>query len=170
MCQAFATACHCQAFQLSPAQARRAQALVWAWPKLCQRLFLTGFRGRVFGPETPPFGSFLAHLGLPCRCAWLFWRVGLLGAQLSPAQPTSARTTQRSPAQPSPAQPSPAQPSPQPSPAQPRPQPLVWALSRLCQRLFLTGFRGPVFGPETAPFLVRFWPVWGRRAAVFGGS
>ena len=53
-------------------------------------------------------------------------------------------------------------------PAQPSPaQALVWALPKFCQRLFLTGFRRPIFGPETAPFLVYFWPVWGRRAAAF---
>ena len=46
-------------------------------------------------------------------------------------------------------------------------QALVGALPKLCQRLFLTGFRCGVFGPETASFLARFWPVWGRRAAAF---
>ena len=51
----------------------------------------------------------------------------------------------------------------QPSPA----QALVWALPKLCQRLFLTGFRCCVLGRRNAPFLVRFWPVWGRRAAAF---
>ena len=62
------------------------------------------------------------------------------------------------------AQPSPAQPSPAAQATQPRP---AQALPKLCQRLFLTGFRGPVLGRRNAPFLVRFWPVWGRHAAAF---
>ena len=69
---------------------------------------------------------------------------------------------------PSPAQPSPSQLSPaQPSPAQLTAQALVWAMPKLCQMLFLTGFRGAILGRRNAPFLLRFWPVWGRRAAAF---
>ena len=50
---------------------------------------------------------------------------------------------------------------------------MVWALPKLCQRLFLTGlpfltgFRGAILGRRNAPFLVHFWLVWGRRAAAF---
>ena len=72
--------------------------------------------------------------------------------QSSPAFP--AHSSERSPPHQQPAQPSPA-------------QALVWALPKLCQRLFLTGFRCCVLGRRNAPFLVRFWPVWGRRAAAF---
>ena len=73
------------------------------------------------------FGAFLGILRAPCRCVSLFWRGPLW-------------------------------------------EPFSWALScflalrpssvavpKLCQRLFLTGFRRPVFGPRPASFLVRFW-------------
>ena len=76
-----------------------------------------------------------------------------LGLRLPRAQP-KAQPSQL--AQPSLAQVSSAQPRPA-RPVQPGPLP----------KAFLTGFRGPIFGRETAPFLVRFWPVWGRRAAAF---
>ena len=59
----------------------------------------------------------------------------------------------------SPAQRSPAQPS-QLSVARPS-RSLGAALPKLCQSLFLTGFRCGVFGRRNA---VRFWLVWGRRA------
>ena len=63
---------------------------------------------------------------------------------------------------------SPAQPSPnQLSPARPGPS-LGVGLAKALPKPFFTGFRRPVFGPQTAPFLVRFWPVWGHRAAAFG--
>ena len=70
----------------------------------------------------------------------------------------------------SPAQPSRAHPNPSSS-VQPSPQPKPWCGP--CQSFakglfFCAGFRGAVCGPQTAPFLVRFWPVWGRRAAAFG--
>ena len=74
--------------------------------------------------------------------------------QVSPAQ---AQLTNRKP---SPARP---QATAEPSPA----QAVVWALPKLCQRLFLTGFRGAILGRRSAQFLLRFWPVWGRRAAAF---
>ena len=80
------------------------------------------------------FGAFLGILRAPCRCVSLFWRGPLW-------------------------------------------EPFSWALScflalrpssvavpKLCQRLFLTGFRRPVFGPRPAPFLVRFWSFCARRA------
>ena len=69
--------------------------------------------------------------------------------RLAPAQasPTQARSAQPS--------------SPQPGPS------LGAGLAERFAKAFLTGFRGPFFGRETAPFLVRFWPVWGRRAAAF---
>ena len=67
-----------------------------------------------------------------------------------------------------PGQASPAQArSAQPSPPQPGPS-LGAGLAERFAKAFLTGFRGPIFGRETAPFLVCFWPVWGRRAAAFG--
>ena len=44
----------------------------------------------------------------------------------------------------------------------------MWALPKHCQRPLLTGFRCGVFGPQAASVLVRFWLVWGRRAAAFG--
>ena len=86
------------------------------------------------------FGPFLARLGPPCRCVWLFWRVhvwcvlgapkcrlaepstpGYATAQPSPAPaPAQPSPSQPSPAQPTLAHPSPAQPA-QPAPAQPSP-------------------------------------------------
>ena len=77
--------------------------------------------------------------------------------------------------QPSPAQPSPAQPAQHPgqlSPAPRQPQHSPRALPKPCQRFsyrkkFLTGFRRIVLGRRNASFWVRFWPVWGRRAAAF---
>ena len=41
------------------------------------------------------------------------------------------------------------------------------AVRKLCQRLFLTGFRRPVFGPQPASFLLRFSAFCARRAAAF---
>ena len=94
---------------------------------------------------------------------------------------------------PSPAQPSTAQPSPQPSPAHSPAQALVWALPKLCQRLFpilpnafsywIQTYRFPA-QPSTAQlvhpslgvglakalpkaFSYRIWPVSGRPAAAF---
>ena len=80
--------------------------------------------------------------------------------QVSPAQ---AQLTNRKPSPARPAQVRPGQATAEPSPA----QAVVWALPKLCQRLFLTGFRGAILGRRSAPFLLRFWPVWGRRAAAF---
>ena len=113
-----------------------AQAVVWALPKLCQRLFLTGFRGAILGRRSAPF---LVGLG-----GGAFRRLGSAASFLVPAQPRPVSLAQPSPA-----------------------QALVWALPKLCQRLFLTGFRGAILGRRSAPFLLRFWPVWGRRAAAF---
>ena len=78
-----------------------------------------------------------------------------------------------------------SQATPKPSPAQPTPghvglaprlplprctaQALVGALPKLWQRLFLTGFRCGVFGPETASFLARFWPVCAAAFPRFEG-
>ena len=44
---------------------------------------------------------------------------------------------------------------------------LFVAVPKLCQRLFLTGFRHGVCGPQTASFLARFWAFCARRAAAF---
>ena len=117
-------------------------------------------------PERSVFGPFLAGLGPPCRCVSPFWNVGFgtsfccaVLCSYGPAQPT----TQARSAQPSLAQASSTQWEGQASPA----QPLAWALPKLCQRLFLTGFRRPILGRRNAPFFVRFWPVWGRCAAAF---
>ena len=50
------------------------------------------------------------------------------------------------------------------SSAQLRPaQAVVWALPKL---MAFSGFRCGVFGPQAASVLVRFWLVWGRRAAA----
>ena len=63
------------------------------------------------------FGPFLARLGPPCRCVWLFWRVHVwcvLGApKCRPAEPSTPGYAT--------AQPSSSSPSPAPSPAQPAP-------------------------------------------------
>ena len=121
----------------------------------------------------------------------------------SPHQPAQCRPGQpkpcRSSADPSPAQPSPAQASPprlgqasrnsvqgtsanlspacQPSPAQSPAQALVWALPKLCQRLFrilpnafsywIQTYRFPA-QPSTAQLVhpSRIWPVSGRPAGV----
>ena len=71
--------------------------------------------------------------------------------QVSPAQ---AQLTNRKPSPARPAQVRPGQATAEPSPA----QAVVWALPKLCQRLFLTGFRGAILGRRSAPFLLRFWP------------
>ena len=122
------------------------------------------------------FGLFGA--AIPLRFAVLKGRLWGLVFGASSAQP---RPAQASPGQPKPwcgpcqssakafsyriQMPSPN--SAQPCPAQPRPAALVWALPKHCQRLLLTGFRCGVFGPHTPSVLVRFWLVWGRRAAAF---
>ena len=41
------------------------------------------------------------------------------------------------------------------------------AVPKLCQKLFLTGFRRPVFGPQPASFLARFRAFCALRAAAF---
>ena len=128
------------------------------------------------------FGRFGA--AVPLRFAVLerwFWDLFLLLPRpvlcsCGPAQPSLAQPTTQARSVACPAQPS--QPTKKArshssershqQPAQPSPaQALVWALPKLCQRLFLTGFRCCVLGRRNAPFLVRFWPVWGRRAAAF---
>ena len=99
--------------QLSPAQARPKP---WCGP--CQSspkgfLFYRIQTSRFRPPDSSVFGSFLARLGPPCRCVWLFWRVRFWfvpGAPKCRAAEASARLI--SPAQPSPDQPSPAQPGP----------------------------------------------------------
>ena len=150
--------------------------------KLCQRLFLTGFRCCVLGrssarprPVQPgpaqackpwqssakgfflpdsdaPFSAagtlrFSSVFGLFGAAVSPFWRVGSGASLLVPAQPSPVSLAQ--PTQPT------AQLSPAPSPAQPSQaihpaQALVWALPKLCQRLFLTGFRCCV--PLRSPF------------------
>ena len=79
-----------------------AQAVVWALPKLCQRLFLHSRP-----PERSVFVPFLAGLGPPCRCVSPFWSLGSGASFLAPAQPRPVSLAQPSPAQPSPAQPKP---------------------------------------------------------------
>ena len=72
-------------------------------------------RSRSRPPERSVFGAFLARLGPPCRCVWLFWRVHVWCALGAPkCRPAEPSTPCPSPAQPQPAaQPSlsPAQPS-----------------------------------------------------------
>ena len=122
--------------QASPTQARSAQprpaqaspSLSVGLAKALPKAFAYWIQMWRFRPPGGiGFGPFLARLGPPCRCVWLFWRVGS-GPRFCD-QPSAA---QPSPAQPSPAQPSPAQPSPphlsppqrnpaQPSPPQPSP-------------------------------------------------
>ena len=132
------------------------------------------------------FGPFLARLGPPRRCVWLFWRVHVwcvLGApKCRPAEPSTPgyATAQPSPspAQPSPPhlsppQPSPARPSPpsqptissvQPKPPQPRPKPWCGPCQTSAKGFFLYWIQmwrfrltgGIGFGP--------FLACWGRRA------
>ena len=133
-----------QPSQASTSQARPGQATAEPSPAqavvwaLCQRLFL---------PDSDQAQPSSAQAS-PAHHA----------GQVSPAQ-----LTNRKPSPARPAQVRPGQATAEPSPA----QAVVWALPKLCQRLFLTGFRGPILGRRSAPFLLRFWPVWGRRAAAF---
>ena len=69
---------------------------MWAWPKLCQRLFPIGFRRTVFGPETASFLAVFGQFGaaVPLRFPVLkprLWGLvfGARSAQPSPAQPTA---------------------------------------------------------------------------------
>ena len=48
------------------------------------------------------------------------------------------------------------------------PAAFVRGCAKALPKLVLTGFRRAVFGPWTAPFLVRFWAFCARRAAAFG--
>ena len=108
-------------------------------------------------PASPPKPD-LARVRPPCRGG-----SGLPKRAAQSPQPPRLAAAQASPTQARSAQPS----SPQPGPS------LGAGLAERFAKAFLTGFRGPIFGRETAPFLVRFWPVWGRRAAAFdcfGGS
>ena len=85
--------------QPSPAQPRPAQpspspaqALVWALSKASfYRIQTSRFRP----PDGSVFGLFLARLGPPCRCVWLFWRVNFWfvpGApKCRPADPSATR-------------------------------------------------------------------------------
>ena len=136
--QACARLCRAAAFP-------RFEAFAWLafWrcslrPWLCQRLFLTGFRRLVFGPQT---ASFLVRFWLLCVRRAAAFRC-FAGFALGPCFgrcPSSRLALQLSSV----------------------------AVPKLCQRLFLTGFRRPVFGPQTASFLVRFWAFCARRAAAF---
>ena len=63
--------------QVSPAQLTAARPKPWCGP--CRTL-CKGFSYRIqrchFRPrDGSVFGAFLARLGPPCRCVWLFWRV-----------------------------------------------------------------------------------------------
>ena len=124
--------------------------------------------GGLFSPARP-------NPAQPSQCQ----RVCLYGIQIGQFVPLLARLVfvWGRHARPIPAQPSPAQPAqPAPRPAQPStqatPQHSPRALPKPCQRFsyrkkFLTGFRRIVLGRRNALFWVRFWPVWGRRAAAF---
>ena len=133
--------------QVSPAQLTAARPKPWCGP--CRTL-CKGFSYRIQRSHFRPrdgsvFGAFLARLGPPCRCVWLFWRVHVwcvLGApkcrpaepsrpgyaflvpcpaQHSPAQALVWALPKPSPPHLSPPQRNPAQPSPpQPSPATPQ--------------------------------------------------
>ena len=170
--------------QPSPAHRSPAQALL---PNALQRLFLpdsevpfSAARRLRFWCVIGPFGAAvplrLAVLEGPCLVR--SWR-----AKVPPSRAKHARLCVFG------AQPSPAQPSPAHSPA----QALVWALPKLCQRLFLIlpnafsywiqTYRFPA-QPSTAQlvhpslgvglakalpkaFSYRIWPVSGRPAAAF---
>ena len=41
------------------------------------------------------------------------------------------------------------------------------SVAKALLKAFFHGIRGPLFGHRNAPFLVRIWPVWCRRAAAF---
>ena len=188
------------------------QAVVRALPKLCQRLFLTGFRGAILGRQSAPFllrfwnrqgtqpSLSPAHKpqAQPSQTSTGQARPGHSRAQPSPsrgvglakavlkafsyriqikpslAQPRPAQpTTQARSAQPKPSSQtaSPVQPDqhrsgqarPQPSPAQPKP--LCGPCQSSAKGFFLPDSEVPF--SAGAPFLLRFWPVWGRRAAAF---
>ena len=166
--------------QVSPAQLTAARPKPWCGP--CRTL-CKGFSYRIQRSHFRPrdgsvFGAFLARLGPPCRCVWLFWRVHVwcvLGAPK--CRPGYAFLV------PSPAQHSPAQPSPQPSPS------LGVGLAKALPILpnafsyWIQTYRFPA-QPSTAQlvhpslgvglakalpkaFSYRIWPVSGRPAAAF---
>ena len=130
--------------------------MVWALPKLCQRLFLTGFRGAILGRRSAPF--LLRFWPVWGRRAAAFRRFGTLvfgpvfGAFPAAAAPGCLEPKLRGLALGGPAQPSPN---------------LGVGVGKALPKPFLTGFRGAILGRRNAPFLVHFWLVWGRRAAAF---